>query len=225
MRIVFVISSFNALFRSIKNAMTHAKPTVLAIDDEAINIQVIREILGNAYELIFATDGVEGLALARSAHPDVILLDINMPGLSGYEVCAQLKSDAATAAIPIIFVTALDSTQEEIQGLEAGALDYLTKPLNRAIVQARVRNQLEFKRSVQQAALPEPDTQGITPRQKEILEWMQLGKTNSEIASIIGFSEDNVKYHIKKIMEKLDAHSRALVVAKAASLRIISFKK
>jgi DNA-binding NarL/FixJ family response regulator len=214
----------------IPTIMPLEKPTILVIDDEAINIQVASEILGDDYEIIFATDGREGIELAQEAAPDILLLDVKMPGMDGYEVCAQLRADPRTAAMSIIFVTALDSTAQEIQGLEAGAIDYLTKPLTPKIVQARIRNHLEFRRKLQQAqafapvASADADAEGISVRQKEILEWIQAGKTNGEIASIIGSSKSNVKYHIGKIMGRLDTHNRTQLIAKAVSLRIIRLK-
>lgn len=209
--------------------MQTEKLKVLAIDDEVINIQIIRDVLGDAYEVLFATRGAEGIEIARKTLPDLILLDVMMPDMDGFQVCERLKEDPLTAAIVVIFITGQDSTAQEIQGLEAGAIDYITKPIQRQVVQARVRNHLALKRSLQEPSAFEPgaggETERISDRQREILEWIQAGKTNWEIASIIGSSEANVKYHIGKIMEKLDSHTRTQAVAKAVSLRIISLKK
>ncbi|MBJ6726886.1 hybrid sensor histidine kinase/response regulator [Geomesophilobacter sediminis] len=119
---------------------------VLIVDDVPQNIQLINECLGDDYEVIFATSGEDALRLAREQTPDLILLDVMMPVMDGHEVCRRLKADAATRAIPVIFVTALSQEQDEIKGLELGAIDYITKPINPHIVRARVKNQLEVKR-------------------------------------------------------------------------------
>lgn len=178
-----------------------AKPTILVIDDEAINIRVVGEILvGSDYEVIFALNGPEGIRWARDIDPDLILLDVKMQGMDGYEVCARLQSAPRTAALSVVFVTALDSTAQEIQGLEAGAVDYLTKPLVPQVVKARIKSHLAMRRKL--AGLAGPDAQGqaaapvVSARQREILEWIQAGKTNDEIAAIIGSSKANVRYHI-----------------------------
>ena len=122
------------------------KPLILAVDDEASNLQLLRQILQDHYRLCFAKDGPRALELTREERPDLILLDVMMPGMSGYEVCARLKADPATASIPIIFVTALADTDDELEGFEAGAVDYITKPVSQPIVRARVRNHLSLVR-------------------------------------------------------------------------------
>jgi diguanylate cyclase (GGDEF)-like protein len=96
--------------------------------------------------VIIGSDGHEALSLAASHMPDLILLDVMMPGLDGYQVCTRLKQDSTTAAIPVIFVSAMDEEEDETRGLELGAIDYITKPLKAPIVRARVRNHLELKR-------------------------------------------------------------------------------
>jgi len=121
-------------------------PLILAVDDEASNLQLLRQILQDHYRLRFAKDGPRALELAREERPNLILLDVMMPGMSGYEVCAALKADPVTAAIPVIFVTALNDTDDELEGFEAGAVDYITKPVSPPIVRARVRTHLSLVR-------------------------------------------------------------------------------
>jgi putative two-component system response regulator len=121
-------------------------PLILAVDDEASNLQLLRQILQDHYRLRFAKDGQRALELAREERPNLILLDVMMPGMSGYEVCAALKADSRTAAIPVIFVTALNDTEDELEGFEAGAVDYITKPVSPPIVRARVRTHLSLVR-------------------------------------------------------------------------------
>ncbi len=122
----------------------YAQPrhSLLLVDDEATNLQVLKTILASEYRLFFARDGERALTLAQQHHPDLILLDVMMPGLSGFDVCRALKRDAALAMIPVIFTTALADTLNETEGLEAGAVDYITKPVHAAVVRARVRTHL-----------------------------------------------------------------------------------
>lgn len=121
--------------------------TVLVIDDSPINIRHLYDILGCEYEVLASTNGEEGIAIAISRTPDLILLDVTMPQLDGYEVCTRLKDNPRTSAIPIIFITARDEDEEEAKGLLVGAIDYIVKPVRPSIVLARVRNHIELKRS------------------------------------------------------------------------------
>ena len=120
--------------------------TLLLVDDEANNLQVLKNILQSHYRLIYARDGERALLLAEKEHPDLILLDIMMPGLSGYDVCQRLKEAADTRHIPVIFISALSESDDEAKGLELGAVDYISKPVNPAIVRARVKNHLSLVR-------------------------------------------------------------------------------
>ena len=124
----------------------NTRPLILAVDDEASNLQLLRQILQDHYRLLFAKDGARALELARQEHPDLVLLDVMMPGMSGYEVCAALKAHPATASTPVIFVTALTETADEVEGFEAGAVDYITKPVSPPVVRARVRTHLSLVR-------------------------------------------------------------------------------
>ncbi len=120
---------------------------VLIVDDTPENIQVLMETLKKDYAIVAATNGYKALQMAvKDPLPDLILLDIMMPGIDGYEVCAQLKDDDKTRNIPVIFVTALSDAGDEAKGLSLGAVDYITKPFNPSLVLARVHNQLELKR-------------------------------------------------------------------------------
>lgn len=118
--------------------------TLLLVDDEPANLQVLQNILASDYRLLFARDGERARRIARSERPDLILLDVMMPGLSGHEVCQALKQDPQTRHIPVIFVTALSDVEDEIRGFDLGAVDYITKPVSAPIVRARVRNHLSL---------------------------------------------------------------------------------
>ena len=122
------------------------RPRLLLVDDEPTNLQVLRHVLQADYRLLFATDGARALQVAREQQPQLILLDIMMPGMDGYAVCRALKADPATAGIPVIFITALNDSQDETAGFDVGGVDYLTKPVSPPVVRARVRTHLSLVR-------------------------------------------------------------------------------
>ncbi len=128
------------------------RAVVLIVDDEASNIEVLSAALEDEYEVCFATSGAEALEVARSVTPDLVLLDVLMPGIDGYETCRQIKEDPILADIPVIFTTALGDREAEARGLQAGAIDYVTKPISAIVVRARVRNHLQTKRLRDQLA-------------------------------------------------------------------------
>ncbi len=129
--------------------MQDMQNTILVVDDEPANLRVLKQILHDDYRLIFAKSGNEALRLAEQNKPDLILLDIMMPDMTGLEVCKTLKSQTGTAAIPVIFVTALSDETDEAQGFDIGAVDYITKPVSKAVVRARVRTHLSLVRFAQ----------------------------------------------------------------------------
>ena len=134
--------------------------TVLIVDDEPANISLLNEVLKTDYRIMVAKDGKRALLVAQSnPPPDLILLDIVMPELDGYEVLKRLKADEDTKNIPIIFVTSKDKDEDETKGLEMGAVDYIHKPFNPAVVKARVKAHLELKQN------------------RDFLEWMLKEKT------------------------------------------------
>ena len=117
-----------------------SRQTVLVVDDTPENIDVLSGVLRSDYKVKAALNGEKALKIARSdSPPDIILLDIMMPEIDGYEVCGRLKADPLTAKIPIIFVTAKVEIEDEQKGLELGAVDYITKPISPPIVKARVK--------------------------------------------------------------------------------------
>ena len=118
------------------------KATILVVDDTPENIDILVGILSSDYKIRVAIDGPKALALAQKSTPDIILLDVMMPGMNGYEVCERLKQDPLTCHIPVIFVTALAETSDETQGFALGAVDYITKPVSAPVVQARVKTHL-----------------------------------------------------------------------------------
>ncbi|MDP2156722.1 MAG: diguanylate cyclase [Nitrospirota bacterium] len=125
--------------------MNKNRPTILVVDDSPASIEAISAILREENEVLTAGSGTEGLRLALTEHPDLILLDIIMPDIDGYKVCTELRLNSRTKFIPVIFLTARTEEEYEAKGLELGAIDYITKPVFAPIVKARVRNHLQLK--------------------------------------------------------------------------------
>lgn len=123
--------------------MSEGQATILIVDDTPTNIQLLNSMLRDQYKVKAATNGVKALKIAQTEpQPDIILLDIMMPDMDGYEVCRQLKSSPLTDKIPVIFITAKSAVEDEQQGFELGAIDYITKPFNPDIVKTRVRTHI-----------------------------------------------------------------------------------
>ncbi len=120
------------------------KKKILLVDDEPNNLQLLRQILRSSYQLIFAHNGQSALAAVAAHHPDLILLDVMMPDLDGYEVCRRLKADPLMHDIPVIFVTAMGDVDDEAAGFDMGAVDYIHKPVSPAIVIRRVQTHLSL---------------------------------------------------------------------------------
>jgi CheY-like chemotaxis protein len=116
--------------------------TVLIVDDTETNIDILLDILGEEYDVAVAMDGESALESVEEDPPDLILLDIMMPGIDGYGVCKRLKDNPATAHIPVVFLTALTEVEEKKRGLEMGALDYITKPFEASEIQSKVKKHL-----------------------------------------------------------------------------------
>jgi diguanylate cyclase (GGDEF)-like protein len=121
------------------------RPRLLVVDDQPVNIQALNQVFAADCQVLMATSGAQALALCRDKLPDLVLLDVQMPGMDGYELCAQIKVDAVLSTIAVIFVTANNQPEDETRALEAGAADFITKPFNPSVVRARVRAQLTIK--------------------------------------------------------------------------------
>ncbi len=127
--------------------METKKLTILVVDDVPQNIYLLNGILSSDYRILFATSGAQALKIAADTVPDIILLDVMMPEMNGYEVCKKLKEDNVLKSIPVIFLTALNDFDSETQGLSLGAIDYIRKPYNANIVKLRIHNHLELKKT------------------------------------------------------------------------------
>ncbi len=129
--------------------MKQEEPTgqkVLIVDDETVNIKILSDLVKGLAKVLFATNGEDAIKAANSHSPDLILLDVMMPGMNGYEVCKRLKENTSTESIPVVFVTSMSAEEDEATGLELGAIDYITKPFHSSIVKMRIKNHLEMKR-------------------------------------------------------------------------------
>jgi diguanylate cyclase (GGDEF)-like protein len=137
--IIQAATSHDALFP------VQSRPRLLVVDDQPANIQVLYQILSSDYQVFMATSGAQALALCAARQPDLVLLDLIMPDIDGYQVCQKLKEDAATRDIPVIFITAQTDESAEEMGFDLGAVDFISKPINPRIVKARVRTHLMLK--------------------------------------------------------------------------------
>jgi putative two-component system response regulator len=172
--------------------------TLLVVDDEATNLSVMRQILKDNYRLVFAKNGDKALELAREEQPDLILLDVMMPGTSGYDVCAQLKQDKKTAEIPVIFVTALTETADEARGFAVGGVDYITKPVSAPIVRARVATHLSLVRAdeLKQSRLEIVQRLGLAAEYKDNetgLHVIRMSHYSALMARALGFDEEAIE--------------------------------
>lgn len=180
--------------------------------------------LRSHFGLVSASNAAQALEVLETQTPDLILLDIMMPDISGYTLCTKLKNDPKTKAIPIIFITAKDSTEDIIKGLDMGADDYITKPFKPAEVIARIKSTLRVYSSINNSANASVDLSDLpfvsddisidtlTEKEIEILSYISKGYTNKEIAEKLVVSEFTVKNHLKSIFKKLKVSSRTQVV-------------
>lgn len=126
-------------------SVSSERPVVLVVDDEPFNLSLMDELLNKDYAIQRANNGPEALGLAFASPPDLVLVDVMMPGMDGFEVCRRLKDNAATADVPVIFITAKSEINDEERGFSMGAADFIHKPISAPIVAARVRAHLKIK--------------------------------------------------------------------------------
>ena len=196
---------------------------ILVIEDEPEMRRNISTLLRfHEYAPIEAENGRKGVELARREKPDLILCDVMMPELDGYGVLQALQQDAGLALIPFIFLTAKGDKDALRSGMNLGADDYLTKPVVNAdlilAIEARLRrSQQQAKREFKpNFSSDQPLLKlGLTPRAAETLLWLSQGKTNSDIATILGITESTVKKHVQEIFEKLGVETRGAATVRA----------
>jgi DNA-binding NarL/FixJ family response regulator len=196
---------------------------ILVIEDEPeMRRNLVTVLRLEEYQPVAAENGRTGIELAKREHPDLILCDVMMPELDGHSVLRALREDPGTALIPFIFLTARGEKEDLRSGMNLGADDYLTKPVAKADLLQAIEARL--RRSKQQArrefkpdfSSPKPLLRlGLTPRAAEVLLWVAQGKTNADIATILGISESTVKKHLLEIFGKLAVETRSAATLRA----------
>jgi DNA-binding NarL/FixJ family response regulator len=206
---------------------------ILVIEDHPQMRRNVTTILTmEGYLALGVENGKLGLAAAREHHPDMIICDVMMPELDGFGVLAALRLDPTVANIPFIFLTARGDKQDHREGMNLGADDYLAKPVQHAELMAAVEARLDRRRIQDDNARPYmPDFSsfvplqkklGITAREAEVMLWVAQGKSNADIAIILGMAESTTKRHLHNIFEKLGAENRQSLVVQA--LEVLSNK-
>ena len=191
------------------------RPTILVVDDTPDNLSLMRELLKDDYQVQLANGGERALKLAAMVpRPDLILLDIMMPGMDGYEVCRRLKSDAATRDIPVVFLTAKSEIEDETKGLQMGAVDYITKPISPPIVLVRVKNHLALKAHADflrdkadflEAEVTKRTQEVVAIQDVTILAMASLAETRD---SDTGNHIRRTQFYVKALAEHLRGHPR-----------------
>ncbi len=172
--------------------------TVLVVDDEPTNLSLMGQILQEKYNVKVAKDGEKALEISFSDHPpDLVLLDVVMPGIDGFEVCRQLKANPSTWQIPVIFLTGMNSHENEEAGLKLGAVDYITKPFNASIVQVRVHNHIQLKRYQDQLE------ELVKERTRELN--LTQDATINSLASLAETRDNETGGHIRRTQKYLEA--------------------
>lgn len=207
---------------------------ILVIEDNAAmreNLVLMLEMEG--FGVQWAEDGQRGLEMAQAVLPDLILCDVMMPGLDGYGVLGGLRANAATATIPLIFLTAKGERADQRAGMNLGADDYLVKPVGKeellAAVAARLRRQEQHQQSAERqlsrvqfapdfASAQPLEGLGLSVREAEVLLWIAQGKTNEEIGIVLGASRNTIKKHVLRVLEKLGVESRNAAAIRALEL-------
>ncbi len=194
--------------------MVEARSVVLIVDDTELNIDILVEALGDRYDIRTATDGLSALAMVEKSPPDIILLDVVMPGMNGYEVCTRLKENPETADIPVIFLTAMTDINDKARGFEMGAVDYMAKPFAVLEVQARLDVHLsllnakkELKRQNEQLERKVRErTQELAITQGVIIEAMaSLAETRDQET---GDHVMRTRYYVQMLAVNLASHPR-----------------
>lgn len=180
-------------------------PLILVVDDNPLNVEPLCELLAAmGYRVDQALDGRTALRIARERLPDLILLDVMMPGMNGFEVCDELKRDPVTERIPVVFVTALSETEDKLRGIEVGGDDFLTKPFNRPILLARVRSLLRLKAARDEVEASYRKLQALE-RLKDDLMKMIVHDLKSPLTGIMGTIEMALDNELGDISDELRA--------------------
>jgi DNA-binding NarL/FixJ family response regulator len=203
--------------------------TILVVDDVPDTLRMLCDALqSDGYTVLVARSGEQALQRLEHILPDAILMDAVMPGLSGFATCQHIKAHPVWSAIPVVFMTGLSDTTDVVAGFDAGGVDYVIKPVRIEEVLARLATHVRNARLTAQArAAAQTDQQAservmeasLTPRETQVLTWLAKGKTNRDIADILGMSHRTVNKHLEHIYEKLGVETRAAAAALASRIR------
>ena len=198
---------------------------VLVVDDSPETVRMLTDALDSAgMTVMVALDGSAAMRVVEQVTPDIILLDAVMPGIDGFETCRRLKQETASSHIPVVFMTGLSETEHIVKGLEAGGVDYVTKPIVIEEMLARIRVHLTNARLLRLATETSSGRKhelrkdfGLTSREAEVLSWLSKGKTNRDIAQILGLSPRTIDKHLEQIYAKLGVENRTAAAAIAVN--------
>ncbi len=211
--------------------------TVLVVDDVPDTLRMLCDALqADGYTVLVARSGEQALQRLEHLIPDAILMDAVMPGLSGFDTCQRIKAHPLWSAIPVVFMTGLSETTDIVAGFDAGGVDYVVKPVRIEEVLARLATHVRNARLTSQAlaaaqadqassgrdeqAQQRLESAALTPRETEVLTWLAKGKTNRDIADILGMSHRTVNKHLEHIYEKLGVETRAAAAALASRISL-----
>lgn len=204
-----------------------ANARILVVDDERSARETIEALLTvDRYQLSFASNGREALEVLGRDPIDLVLCDVMMPVLDGFEVCRTIKAHVQWRFVPVILVTALDGQDDMVRGVEAGAEELLIKPVEKVVLRARIRSMLRVRAQYTQLQASASDLEGLaqsrrelvlrdaglSEREREVLDLLLLGRSHDEIAAVLGISPRTSKFHQANILEKLGADSRVDLV-------------
>lgn len=200
-----------------------SRAKVLIVDDDPIARETTSALLHrDPYHLVFADDGTQAIETLDRDPFDLVLCDVLMPGTDGLELCRRIKAHPAWRFTPVILLTALDGQDDMVRGIEAGADDFLTKPIDRVVLRARARAMLRVRERFHELRAAAPDLESLlrerrerivgaanlTQREVEVLDLLLLGRSHEEIAAVLGLSPRTIKHHQAHVLEKLGADSR-----------------
>ncbi len=212
-----------AVRRAERGAVVTKPFTVLIVDDDAGGrLTLEAQLQGEPCQLRFATGGREVMQVMEGPPCDLVLCDVMMPVINGFEVCRRLKANDTWRFVPILLITALDGQDDLVRGLEAGAEDFLTKPVDGVVLRARVRALLRVRDNYNALLRPPANAEellrarrerlvanaGLTPREREVLDLLLLGRTQQEIGLVLEISARTAKFHQENVLAKLGADGR-----------------
>lgn len=199
------------------------KRKLLVIDDDTNLLEVLQAALERAgYWVKACAEGARAALVAREFHPDLVLCDVNMPGMDGYAVLESFRQDTVLLEVPFLFLTARDTVPDMRKGMEGGADDYLSKTLPAAQVVRAIETRLALAEARRAAlasraadlAVSDQDLAriGLSPRESEVMRWVMEGKTNEEVGVILGITRTTVRTHLQNVFPKLGVENRLAAV-------------